>query len=46
MADLVLLEDANDLCLFFEATARTVLRQQWAEESIAAVQEAQIEAMF
>jgi hypothetical protein len=43
---LVLLEDANDLVDFLEATARTIPRTKWAAESIAAVQRANLEAMF
>jgi len=32
--DLILLEDANDLVLFLEATGRTVPRRRWCEEAI------------
>ena len=43
---LILLEDANDLLDFFEATGRTIPRTKWAIESIAAVQRRNLEAMF
>jgi hypothetical protein len=42
----ILLEDAIDLCDFFEATKRTVPRSKWAVESIAAVEKANLETMF
>jgi hypothetical protein len=42
----ILLEDAIDLCDFFEATKRTIPRSRWAVESIAAVQRANLETMF
>jgi len=46
MPDVLLLEDANDLCDFLEATKRTVRRAGWAEDSIAAAQAAQWEGFF
>jgi hypothetical protein len=42
----ILLEDAIDLCDFFEATRRTIPRSKWADESIAAIQKANHEAIF
>lgn len=42
----ILLEDAIDLCDFFESTRRTIPRSKWADESIAAEQRANLEAMF
>jgi hypothetical protein len=42
----VLLEDANDLADFLEATRRTVPRARWAVESIRAVAIAANEAIF
>jgi hypothetical protein len=42
----ILLEDAIDLCDFFEAMKRTIPRSRWAVESIAAAQRANLEAMF
>jgi hypothetical protein len=46
LPDLILLEDAIDLCDFLEATGRTIPRSKWAAESIAAVQRSNLEAMF
>ena len=46
LPNLVLLEDAIDLCDFLEATKRTIPRSRWAVESIAAAQKANFEAMF
>ncbi len=46
LPDFVLLEDANDLCDFAEATGRVIARTRWATESIAAVQRRNIEGMF
>lgn len=43
--DLMLYEDAKELCCFLEATGRTVLRTDWAEESIAAVADAMTQNM-
>jgi hypothetical protein len=43
---MVLLEDAEDLCDFFQATRRTVRESRWATEVIAAVQAAQVEGLF
>jgi hypothetical protein len=40
------LADAHDLCAFYEATGRTIPRASWAEESIAAVAEAEAEAQI
>jgi hypothetical protein len=42
----ILLEDANDLVSFLEATDRTVPRAKWAVESMLATQRAANEAMF
>jgi hypothetical protein len=42
----ILLEDANDLADFLEATGRTVPRSKWADEAIAAQQAAQMEGLF
>ena len=46
LPELLLLEDAIDLCDFFEATRRTIPRSDWAIESIAAAQRANFEAMI
>lgn len=46
MPDYLLLEDANDLADFLEATRRTVPRARWADEAISAAIEAQMEGMF
>jgi len=46
LPELILLEDAVDLCDFLEATRRTIPRSNWAVESIAATQRANFEAMF
>jgi len=46
LPSLILLEDAIDLCDFLEATRRTIPRSKWADESIAAAQRANLEAMF
>jgi hypothetical protein len=43
---MVLLEDAEDLCDFLEATRRTVPARRWAEEVIAAAQAAAVEGIF
>jgi hypothetical protein len=45
MPDLILLEDANDLVDFFELTGQTIPRTRWAEESIAAVMDAEMQGM-
>ena len=42
----ILLEDANDLVDFLEATERAVPRRKWALESIAAAQRANLEGLF
>lgn len=42
----ILLEDANDLLLFFELTGRTIPRSKWAIESIAAAAARKLEGMF
>jgi hypothetical protein len=42
----ILLEDANDLADFLEATWRTVPRGKWAVESIQAAAAAANEAVF
>jgi hypothetical protein len=46
LPDFVLLEDANDLADFYEATRRTIARGKWAEESIAAGRRKQMESLF
>jgi hypothetical protein len=46
LPDMVLLEDAEDLCDFFEATHRTVRACRWAQEAIAAVSIQQIDGLF
>lgn len=43
---MVLLEDAEDLCVFLQATKRTLRASKWAEEVIAAVQAEQVEGIF
>jgi hypothetical protein len=43
---MMLLEDAEDLCDFLEATKRTVRAAQWATEAIAAAQVEQMEGLF
>jgi hypothetical protein len=43
---LILLEDANDLVDFLEATGRTIPRGKWAAESIEAAQRKSLEALF
>ena len=43
---MLLLEDAEDLCDFLEATRRTVPAARWATEVIAAAQAEQIEGIF
>ncbi len=42
----ILLEDAQDLVDFLEATERTIPRTKWAVESIAAATRVANEAMF
>jgi hypothetical protein len=44
--DFMLLEDANDLVDFLEATRRTVPRRLWADEVIAAARANQLEGLF
>jgi hypothetical protein len=39
LPDVILLEDANDIALFLEATGRTVLRRRWCEEAVDALNE-------
>jgi hypothetical protein len=46
MPPMILLEDAEDLCDFLQATKRTVLACRWASEVIAAVQVDQLEGLF
>ena len=43
---MMLLEDAEDLCDFLEATRRTVLACRWAAEAIAASQADAVEGLF
>lgn len=42
----LLLEDANDLLLWYEEMGRTIPRSKWAAESIMAVAQAANEAVF
>jgi hypothetical protein len=43
---MILMEDAEDLCDFLQATQRTVRAAKWADEVIAAVNAEAIESMF
>ena len=43
---MMLLEDAEDLCDFLEATSRTVPARRWASEAIAAAHAEAIEGLF
>jgi hypothetical protein len=43
---LIPLEDAVDLADFYEATGRTIPRNRWATEAMAAVQRRNLEAIF
>ena len=43
---MVLLEDAEDLCDFFQATRRTVRADKWALEVIQAAQVNAMEGLF
>jgi hypothetical protein len=43
---MLLLEDAEDLCDFLQATRRTVPARRWAAEIIAAEQAEQVEGIF
>jgi hypothetical protein len=43
---MMLLEDAEDLCDFLEATRRTVPCRRWAAEAVAAANVDQIEGLF
>jgi hypothetical protein len=43
---MMMLEDAEDLCDFLEATRRTVPARRWAVEVIAAAQADQVEGLF
>jgi hypothetical protein len=46
MPPMMLLEDAEDICDFLEATKRTVRAARWAEEAIAAGEVAALEGLF
>jgi hypothetical protein len=46
MPNLMLLEDAEDVCDFLQATRRTIHPGRWAEEAIAASQAAALEGLF
>jgi hypothetical protein len=46
MPDLVLLEDAEDLCDFLIVTRRTMPPSRWADEAIAAKGAAELEGLF
>lgn len=43
---MILLEDANDLVDFLEATGRTIPREKWAVESMAAAQSEAMEGLI
>jgi hypothetical protein len=43
---MVLLEDAEDLCDFLQATKRTIRAAKWADEVVAAVEAEQVEGLF
>jgi hypothetical protein len=46
MPPMILLEDAEDICDFLEATKRTVRAGRWAEEAVVAGQAAALEGLF
>lgn len=46
MPEMILLEDANDLCTMHEAAGRAVLRESWVEALRAAAGEAALEGLF
>jgi hypothetical protein len=46
MPPMMLLEDAEDLGDFLEATRRTVRASRWADEAIAAATVGQLEGLF
>ncbi len=46
MPPMMLLEDAEDLCDFLQATKRTIRAVKWAEEVIAAAAAESAEGMF
>jgi hypothetical protein len=43
---MILLEDAEDLCDFLQATRRTIPAGRWATEAIAIRQAAALEGLF
>ena len=43
---MMLLEDAEDVCDFLEATKRTIRASQWAEEVIQAIEAERVEGIF
>lgn len=43
---MMLLEDANDLCDFLEATRQTLPREKWAAESIRLAEIERLEGVF
>jgi hypothetical protein len=46
MPPMMLLEDADDVCEFLEATRRTVPARKWAAEVVAAAEAEQAEGLF
>jgi hypothetical protein len=46
MPPLLLLEDAEDICDFLQATKRTIPAARWAEEVIAEVEADRLEGLF
>jgi hypothetical protein len=46
MPPMILLEDAEDIGDFLEATRRTVRASRWADEAIATATAAQLDGLF
>jgi len=46
LPDFILLEDANDLVDFLEASHRTIRRSLWAEEAVATARADALEGIF
>ncbi len=46
MPDLMLLEDAEDVCDFIIAMRRTIHPARWADEAIAAANMREVEGLF
>lgn len=46
LPDLMLLEDANDICEFLEASGRTIPRERWALEIARAISDDSHEGDF